>query len=65
MSLMSLKTKLKLQMMLTGTDGIEYASMCQLEAASCQQQRGIGVKRMGSCGESVDSCISIFSSGRF
>ena len=39
-------------MISTGTDGIEYESMCLLEAASCQNQRDIGVKRMGSCGES-------------
>ena len=41
-------------MVFAGTDGIEYESMCLLEAASCQQQRDIGVKRTGSCGESVN-----------
>uniref|UniRef100_A0A8C3UFV7 Agrin n=1 Tax=Catharus ustulatus TaxID=91951 RepID=A0A8C3UFV7_CATUS len=38
-----------------GTDGVTYGSPCQLQAASCQQQRSIEVARTGAC---EDECGS-------
>ncbi|XP_016158886.1 PREDICTED: agrin [Ficedula albicollis] len=38
-----------------GTDGVTYGSPCQLQVASCQQQKSIEVARMGPC---EDECGS-------